>query len=150
MVTAEKAYYYKAVFQLILPLLFSVPAFLYISPFTTWFPQVVNIQSVYFGLVFGMIGLAYLAEALLTSVPIMVQGGLHKRQSFGVPLFGGFAMFSFVLGGLIGSGIYNFSNETLNNIASFLLGISVLLFAYALIFGAKKKSPLTHVLGLSR
>lgn len=146
MVQAEKAFFYKSILQLGIPIIFGLPVFLSISPWTTWFPQLTSPQNLYFGSVFLMVGLAYMVEALIASVDILLAHKLRKNHGAGTLIFSGMALFSFVISFFMYTGLFNISDPFSDYTATVLLGISLAIFAYALLSGARKKSPIMNLL----
>lgn len=120
--------FYEIVFTRLLPIIFSAAAFILISPWTQNYRWIGNPTTVLYGWLLIFIGLFFVIEMFRSLGPAV--GGKSTGASFGSVMFFLFAIASFISGGMITTGYYNFNDGNMNIYISvlFLLAIGMFMF----------------------
>jgi len=111
----------------LVPLIFSIPAFLVVNP---WYPLLkgFDLGQLYFGLLMSVAGLFFLYETLLT-VPTIQKKGAGQLA---VMILAFLTIGSFAFGLSIIFQMYhvnpNATNDTLHTIMSIILGLAVIMY----------------------
>lgn len=120
--------FYEVVLTRLLPIVFAAAAFVLISPWTQNYRWIGNPTTVLYGWLLIFIGLFFIIELFRSLGPAV--SGKSTGASFGSVLFFFFAVASFISGGMITTGYYNFNDGNINTYISvlFLLAIGMFMF----------------------